>query len=105
MQTFKATRITVVSEKLIQAGITRILDQAGATGYSFFEGGGKGAHGLHPAHRPTIVDDFAIVKIEAIVAGRDVAETIAERISDAYFGTHSAIVYLNQVEILRPAKF
>lgn len=105
MKTFKATRISIIAEKLIQDGITRILEQAGATGYSLFEGGGKGEHGLHPLRRPSIVEEFAIVKIEAIIANREVAEKIAEQITTAYFGTHSGVIYLHDVEVLRPEKF
>lgn len=105
MKTFKATRISIIAEKLIQDGITRILEEAGATGYSLFEGGGKGQHHAHPIHRPSIVDAFAIVKIEAIVADRRVAENIAEKISAEYFRDQSGVIYLHEVDILRPEKF
>lgn len=105
MKTHKVTRISITAEKLIKDKIIAILDEAGATGYSFFEGGGKGAHGEHPAHRPSIVDDFTLVKIEVIITSRDAAEAIAGRIAKEYFGTYSGIVYLDEVEILRPEKF
>ncbi len=105
MKTFKATRISIIAEKLIQNGIIQILDQAGATGYSLFEGGGKGQHGLHATHHPSIVDDFAIVKVEAIVASRETAEEIAQRIAEDYFDTQSGVIYLHDVEVLRPEKF
>lgn len=105
MKTFKATRISIIAEKLNQNGITRILEQAGATGFSFFEGGGKGEHSNHPMHRPSIVGDFAIIKIEAIVTDRDVADKIAEAVTAAYFEAHSGVIYLHEVEVLRPEKF
>ncbi|MDJ0685418.1 MAG: hypothetical protein QNJ84_12005 [Alphaproteobacteria bacterium] len=105
MQTFTATRISIIAERLIQDGVVRIMEEAGATGYSFFEGGGKGGHGFHPTHRPSIVEDFAIVKIEAIVSSRAVAEQIAEQVAAAYFGDQSAVMYLHEVEVLRPEKF
>lgn len=105
MKTHKATRISIIAEKLIQDGITRILDDAGATGYSLFEGGGKGAHGPHPLQRAAVVTDFSIIKIEVILADRETAEAIAEAVSDRYFETYSGIIYLDDVEILRPGKF
>jgi len=105
MKTYKATRISIVAEKLIEDGIIRILEDAGATGYSVFEGGGKGSHGPHPLHRPAIVDGFAIIKIEAILGNRNAAERIADAVTQKYFGQYSGIVYLDDVEILRPAKF
>lgn len=103
--THNATRITIIAEKLIQDGICDIVEAAGATGYSFFEGGGKGQHGLHPTHRPSVVGDFAIVKIEAVVGDRETADQIAEQITEQYFGNYSGIIYLERVEILRPGKF
>jgi len=105
MKTFKATRISIIAEKLNQAGITKILENAGATGFSFFEGGGKGEHSNHPVDRPTIIKDFAIIKIEAIITDRTVAEGIAEDVAAAYFGTQAGVIYLHEVEVLRPDKF
>lgn len=103
--TEKATKVTIISEKLIQADIVRIIEDAGASGYSVFEGGGKGQHGLRPTARPKVVNDFGIVKIEAVVADRSVADTIAEKVAATYFDNYSGIVYLEEVEILRPKKF
>jgi nitrogen regulatory protein PII len=105
MITHKATKITIVAEKLILDGIIAILDEVGATGYSYFEGSGKGSHGAHPHHRPAIVDAFAIVKIEAILTDRDHAEDAAEKISGTYFDSYSGIIYMDEVEVLRPSKF
>lgn len=105
MMTHKATRISIIAEKIIHDGITRILDQAGATGYSFFEGAGKGGHGQHPVHRPSIVDGFAIVKTEAIVSSRAKADQIAEEIAKTYLAEYSGIIYMEEVEVLRPEKF
>tara|TARA_R110000787_G_scaffold285173_2_gene400098 strand:+ start:56797 stop:57114 length:318 start_codon:yes stop_codon:yes gene_type:complete len=105
MTTHKATLISIIAEKLIHDGVTRILKNAGATGYSFFEGAGKGGHGLHPAHRPSIVDDFAIVKTEVVVKDRRVAEKIAAEIAEAYFAKYSGIIYMDEVDVLRPEKF
>lgn len=105
MKTFNATRISIIAERLIQDGIIRILDETGATGYSIFEGGGKGGHRVHPAHRPSIVEAFSIVKIEAIVSNRAIAEDIAEKVAAKYFADQSGVIYLHEVEVLRPDKF
>ena len=103
--TTKATKITIVSEKLIQSGITRIIEDAGASGYTVIEGGGKGQHGLRSTARPRVVGAFGIVKIEVIVADRSMADTIADKIAANYFEDYSCIVYLEEVEILRPKRF
>ena len=101
----KANRVTIPAEKLIQDGITKIIDEEGAKGYSVFEGGGRGRHGIHSMHPAPIVDDFVIVKIETVVAKREVAEAIAERVAATYFKEYPGIVYLDTVDILRPEKF
>jgi len=105
MKTYPAFKITIVAEKLIQDQIVAIMEAAGATGYSVFDGDGRGAQGPHPAHRPSIVREFAIVKLESIVATRETAEAIAETVSAKFFETYPCIVYLDQVEVLRRAKF
>ena len=103
--TYKATKITIVSEKLIQSGITRIVEDAGAAGYTVIEGGGKGQHGLRSTDRPKVVGAFGIVKIEVVVADRGVADAIADKVAASYFENYSGIVYLEEVEVLRPKKF
>lgn len=102
MKTHQAFKITIVAEKLIQDQIVAIMEEAGATGYSVFDGDGRGAH---PAHRPSIVTEFAIVKIESIVATRETAEAIAETVSARFFETYPCIAYLDSIEVLRGDKF
>lgn len=103
--TYKATKISIVAEKLIQDGITRIIEDAGASGYTVIDGGGKGRHGVRSREGPTLVGAFAIVKIEVVLNDRGIAETIAERVADAFFKDYSGIVYMEEIDILRPQRF
>ena len=103
--TISATKITIVSERVILEKITAIIEAAGATGYTVIEGGGKGSHGLRTTERPAVVKALAIVKIEVVVADRETAETIADAVNEQYFKNYSGIVYLERVEILRQHKF
>jgi len=103
--TYQAKRISIVTEKLNEREIERIVEEAGATGYTVFEGSGKGSHGVKTRDRPSVVGAFSLVKIEVIVADRATAETIAERVADTYFEHYSGIVYIDDVEILRQEKF
>ena len=100
-----ATRLTVITETLNEPTILKMIEAHGATGYSVFNGGGKGTHGVHPPHRASVADGFAIVKIEAVVTERDQAEAIAREITETVFEHHAGIVYLDRVEILRKTKF
>jgi nitrogen regulatory protein PII len=100
-----ATKVSIVTEKLIEKDIEKVVEQNGAKGYTVFEGSGKGSHGLKSLDRPSVVGAFALVKIEVIVADRAVADAIAEQVATTYFTNYSGIVYLEEVEILRREKF
>lgn len=105
METHKATRISITVERVIQQGVLRIVEAAGARGYSVFHGDGKGRHHTHPVHRPAVAEGFSIVKIEVIVSDRAAADRIAEEIAAAYFEDYPGIVTLEAVEVLRREKF
>ncbi len=102
--TYRAKRVSIVTEKLNERQIERIVEEAGATGYTVFEGSGKGSHGVKNRNR-SIVSAFSLVKIEVIVSSRETAEAIAERVAETYFENYAGIVYIDDVEILRREKF
>lgn len=101
--TYKAKRVSIIVEQLHERQIERIVEEAGATGYTVFEGSGKGTHGVKS--RRSLVDDFTLVKIEVIVSSREVAEAIAEQVAETYFADYAGIVYIDEVEILRRERF
>lgn len=103
--TYRAVRVSIVTEKLNEREIERIVEQAGATGYSVFEGSGKGSHGVKTRDRPSIVNAFSLVKIEVIVPDHETAEAIAETVAERYFQDYAGIVYIDDVEVLRREKF
>ena len=89
--THKATKIVIITEKLIFDGVTRIIEDAGASGYTAVAAGA--------------LDAFANIKIEVITANRDMAVRIADEVAARYFEDYSGITYLEEVEVLRPHKF
>lgn len=103
--THKATRVTVIFERLLEDRVTRIIDKAGSSGYTILDGSGKGQHGTHLSRGPKVVNDFAILKIEFIVLDRKIALSVAEDIEKTCFNNYSGIVYLTEVEVLRKDKF
>lgn len=100
-----ATKVTFVTERLLQEGIVKILEADGAKGYTVVDGAGKGEHLKRAGDRATLVSAFSIVRIEALFADRKTAETVAKDVSNRYFGQHSGIVYLSAIEVLRPERF
>jgi nitrogen regulatory protein PII len=102
---YQATKIVIITERTILDGVTKLIEQGGATGYTHVEAGGKGSRGVRSAIRPGISGVMANVKIEAIVRDKAKAEAIITSVSDAYFQNYSGIAYVEAVEILRPNKF
>ena len=103
--THKATKTVIITEKLIFDGVVRIIDEAGASGYTVVAAGGKGSRGVRTSGRAAVVDAFANVKIAVITASREMAEQIAEKVAAQYFENYSGVTYLEEVEILRVHKF
>lgn len=101
----KAKKIVIITEKLITEGVTEIIEECGATGYTITSAGGKGSRGVRSAERGVAMDAFVNVKIEVITGSEDLANEIADKVAAKYFENYSGITYLQDVEILRPQKF
>lgn len=100
-----AKKVTVITEKIILDGVAKIIEAAGAAGYTVTPCGGKGSRNLRSADRPRLVDEFTNIKIEVIVTDEAVATVITEKVMEAYFQNYSGITYIQDVEILREQKF
>lgn len=103
--TIPATKISIVAERFLLPQVERVLADEKVSGYSIFAGGGKGSHGVHPVDAASLVREFSIVKLEAIVIDRAAAERIAERLANESFRNQSGIVWLEAAEVVRPGKF
>lgn len=103
--THKATKIVIITEKMLLDGVIRILEEAGAHGYTVVAAGGKGDHGVRSRERAAVVDAFSNVRIEVITASREVATHIADTVAARYFEDYAGITYLQDVEVLRIQKF
>lgn len=103
--THTATKIVIITEKLILEKVKRVIEAAGATGYTIVAAGGKGSRGVRTSGRAAVVDAFTNVKVEVITANREAAVKIADEVAARFFEDYSGITYLENVEILRPDKF
>lgn len=103
--THKATKVVIITEKIILDGVTQIIEDAGASGYTVVAAGGKGSRGVRSSDRPAVVDAFSNMKVEVITASREMADRIADEVAARYFENYSGITYLEEVEVLRPQKF
>lgn len=97
----KASKLVIVTEKLLLKQITRIIEEAGATGYTIMPAGGKGSRNVRSSGQPTVSDTYANIKIEVITPNREMALKISDEIAAEFFENYSGMTYLCDVEILQ----
>jgi nitrogen regulatory protein PII len=103
--THSAKKVVIITEKLILERVLKLVEGAGATGYTVTAAGGKGSRNVRSEDRPKVVDAFSNVKIEVILGDEAAANRVAEDVANTFFPNYSGITYLQDVEILRPHKF
>ena len=103
--THKATKIVIITEKLVSEKVAELIEECGASGYTVVAAGGKGSRGVRTASAASIAEAFANVKFEVICSSQEMAEKIADTVAARFFDNYSGITYLEEVHILRPHKF
>ncbi|MGD2032867.1 MAG: hypothetical protein PVJ74_10370, partial [Gammaproteobacteria bacterium] len=68
--TSSATKIVIITEKLILGQVTKLIESTGASGYTVVAAGGKGSRGVRSSGPAAVIDEFSNVKIEVITADR-----------------------------------
>ncbi|NJN23477.1 MAG: hypothetical protein HC810_02550 [Acaryochloridaceae cyanobacterium RL_2_7] len=102
----QATKLVIVTEKLLLKKIGKIIDKAGAPGYTVVEAGGKGSRNVRSSGNPTVSDSFSNVKFEVLTPNREMAVQISDEVAAKFFDDYSGITYLCDVmEVLHAHKF
>jgi nitrogen regulatory protein PII len=92
--------VTVFTEAAIESSIIHELDQLGVPGYTISNARGKGSGGV----RSAAWEADANIRIE-ILCKADLAEQVVERLQARYYEHYSMVMYLSNVDVLRPDKF
>lgn len=104
--TQNASKLVIVTEKLLLKKIAKIIDEAGATGYTVVDAGGKGSRNMRSSGRPTVSDNDSNIKFEVLVPNREMAVKISDEVAARFFDDYSGIAYLCSVmEVLHAHKF
>jgi nitrogen regulatory protein PII len=103
--TQKASKLVIVTEKLLLKQIAKIIDKAGATGYTVVAAGGKGSRNVRSSGQPTVSDTYSNIKIEVLTANRDMALKISDEVAAKFFDDYSGIAYLCDAEVLHAHQF
>lgn len=102
----KAAKLVIVTEKLLQKKIGKIIDEAGATGYTVVDAGGKGSRNVRSSGRPRVSETDLNIKFEVLVPNREMAVKISDEVATQFFDDYSGIAYLCDVmEVLHAHKF
>lgn len=102
----QATKLVIVTEKLLLNKIAKIIDAAGAPGYTVIETGGRGSRNVRSSGKPTVGDSFSNIKFEVLTPTREMAVKISDEVATNFFDDYSGISYLCDVmEVLHAHKF
>ena len=94
------TLLTIICEAALESTLVREFGEHGARGYTITEARGKGDHG----RRDAAWAPHANIRVE-VLCDRATAMEIAQLLRERYYDNYSMIMYLSEVEVLRPQKF
>ncbi len=100
-----ASKLVIVTEKLLLKKIAKIIDAAGATGYTVVDAGGKGSRDVRSSGQPLVSSTYSNVKIEILAENRDMASKIADEIATKFFDNYAGIAYICDAEVLNSYQF
>ncbi len=104
--TQQASKLVIITEKLLQKKIAKIIDAAGATGYTVVEVGGKGSRNVRSSGEPSRREMNPNIKFEVLTPNRDMAVKISDEVATQFFDDFSGIAYLcNVMEVLHAHRF
>ena len=100
-----ASKLVIVTEKLLLKKIAKIIDAAGATGYTVVDAGGKGSRNVRSSGGPSVSETTSNVKIEVLTDSRDMAIQISDEVAAQFFDDYSGIAYICEAEVLSAHQF
>ena len=92
--------LTIVTEAALEPELVREIERWGARGYTITDARGKGGRGIRSAGW----DLSANIRIE-VVCSADTAHAIAAALKERYYDNYAMILFISDVEVLRPEKF
>lgn len=99
MNTFPMKRVTIIGDDDVGYRIVEEALALGATGYTYDVVSGKGDRGIRPRHTQP-----PNARIE-VIATKEVAQQILEHVANNYFEKYAMIAFLDDVAVVRGAKF
>ncbi len=95
-----AIKLIIITEQLLLKKIAKIIDEAGATGYTVLETGGRGSRNARSSGRANLSDTNSNIKFEVLTESREMAVGIADKVAAHFFNDYAGIAYIYDVEVL-----
>ena len=92
--------LTIVTEAALEHTLARDLENLGAHGYTITDARGKGSQGIRDANWAP----HANIRIE-VLCDTATAYAICMALRERYYDNYSMVMYVGDVDVLRPAKF
>ncbi|MCZ8130668.1 MAG: hypothetical protein O9284_05140 [Steroidobacteraceae bacterium] len=100
MATHLRRLVTVVTEANLERSLVDDLEQLGARGWTITDARGRGARG----RRTSGWEQDGNIRIE-VVCDPELADKLVQHLRARYYDHYAMIVFLHDVEVLRPDKF
>ena len=94
------TLLTIVTEAALEHDLVREIERLGANGYTVTDARGKGGRGIRNAGW----NQIANIRID-VVCTAETAHVIAAALRERYYDNYAMILFIGDVEVLRPEKF
>ena len=92
--------LTVITEAALEATLIHTIEQLGAHGYTVVDARGKGARGVRDAGW----EASGNIRIE-VVCRSETAANIAAHLQEHYYNDYAMILFVHEIDVLRPEKF
>ena len=100
-----AKKLVIVTEKVLLKKVATIIEEAGASGYTVVETGGRGSRNVRSTGHPSVSDTTANIKFEVLTPDRLMAQTIAGQVAEQFFTDFAGMIYLCDAEVLYGQSF
>ena len=94
------TLLTIVTEAALEDALAEDVERLGAHGYTIADVRGKGSRG----YRSASWDESRNIRMD-VVCDRATAATIAAHLRSRYYDNYAMVLFMAEVEVLRPEKF
>ena len=92
--------LTIVTEAALEDTLVRDIEALGARGYTITDARGKGGRGKRDASWAP----HANIRLE-VLCDADTARAICTAMRERYYDNYSMVIYVADVDVLRPEKF